>query len=103
LRDVNSRGLIAVEQPIVGAEWLRSARRARQLAGVSLAWLCLKVAATATAGLLAGSTALLGNGLYGAIEGLASVIVVWRFTGSRTLALTAERRARSRTKPMSAT
>jgi divalent metal cation (Fe/Co/Zn/Cd) transporter len=91
--DVDSRGLIALEQPVVGAQWLRSARRARQLATVSLAWLCFEGVATTTAGLLAGSTALLGNGLDGAIEGLASVIVVWRFTGSRTLSSTAERRA----------
>jgi hypothetical protein len=90
---VDSGGLIALEQPIVGADWVRSARRARQLAGVSLAWLCFEGAATTTAGLLAGSTALLGNGLDGAIEGLASVIVVWRFTGSRTLSSSAERRA----------
>ena len=34
-----------------------------------------------------------GNGLDGAIEGLASVIVVWRFTGSRTLSTGSERRA----------
>jgi divalent metal cation (Fe/Co/Zn/Cd) transporter len=90
---MDGRGLIALERPIVGADWLRSARRARQLASVSLAWLCFEGAATTTAGLLAGSTALLGNGLDGAIEGLASVIVVWRFTGSRTLSSTAERRA----------
>jgi hypothetical protein len=90
---VDSRGLIALERPIVGAEWLRSARRARRLAATSLAWLCFEGAATTTAGLLAGSTALLGNGLDGAIEGLASVIVAWRFTGSRTLSQTAERRA----------
>jgi hypothetical protein len=45
------------------------------------------------AGLAAGSIALVGWALGSAIEGLASVIVVWRFTGSRTLSETAERRA----------
>jgi divalent metal cation (Fe/Co/Zn/Cd) transporter len=45
------------------------------------------------AGLLAGSIALVGNGLDGAIEGVASVIVVWRFSGSRTLWTSSERRA----------
>ena len=34
-----------------------------------------------TAALLAGSVALLGFGLDSAIEALASVIVIWRFTG----------------------
>jgi divalent metal cation (Fe/Co/Zn/Cd) transporter len=60
---------------------------------VSLAWLCFEGAATTTAGLLAGSIALIANGLDGAIEGLASVIVVWRFSGSRTLSTSSERRA----------
>ncbi len=45
------------------------------------------------AGFTAGSIALIGWALGSAIEGLASVIVVWRFTGSRTLSETAERRA----------
>jgi divalent metal cation (Fe/Co/Zn/Cd) transporter len=46
-----------------------------------------------TAAVIAGSVALLGFGLDSAIEGLASVIVVWRFTGTRTLSQTAEARA----------
>jgi hypothetical protein len=37
------------------------------------------------AGVAAGSIALVGWALGSAIEALASVIVVWRFTGSRTL------------------
>ncbi len=74
-------------------EWLDAARRARRLASVSLAWLCIEGAATTTAGLLAGSIALIGNGLDGAIEGLASVIIVWRFSGARTLSATSERTA----------
>ena len=45
------------------------------------------------AGLAAGSIALVGWALGSAIEALASVIVVWRFTGSRTLSQTAEQRA----------
>jgi len=78
---------------LVSSQWLHDARRARRLATLSLAWLCFEGAATTTAGLLAGSTALLGNGLDGAIEGLASIIVVWRFSGSRTLSAGSERRA----------
>jgi divalent metal cation (Fe/Co/Zn/Cd) transporter len=45
------------------------------------------------AGFGAGSVALVGWALGSVIEALASVIVVWRFTGSRTLSETAERRA----------
>lgn len=85
--------MITVGTPAGSSEWLRGARRVRRLASISLAWLCFEGAATTTAGLLAGSVALLGNGLDGAIEGLASVIVLWRFSGSRTLSAGSERRA----------
>jgi divalent metal cation (Fe/Co/Zn/Cd) transporter len=44
-------------------------------------------------GLAAGSAALTGWALGSVVEGLASVVVVWRFTGARTLSETAERRA----------
>jgi divalent metal cation (Fe/Co/Zn/Cd) transporter len=46
-----------------------------------------------TAAILASSVALLGFGLDSAIEGLASIIVIWRFTGRRRLSLEAERQA----------
>ena len=75
------------------SDWLHGAQRARRLATFSLAWLCFEGAATTTAGLTAGSTALLANGLDGAIEGLASLTVLWRFSGSRTLSAGSERRA----------
>lgn len=45
------------------------------------------------AGSVAGSVALTGFGIDSAIEGLASVIVIWRFTGSRRLSEEAEERA----------
>jgi divalent metal cation (Fe/Co/Zn/Cd) transporter len=45
------------------------------------------------AGIAAGSIALIGFGIDSAIEGFASVVIVWRFTGSRTLSHKAEERA----------
>jgi divalent metal cation (Fe/Co/Zn/Cd) transporter len=45
------------------------------------------------AGISAGSVALVGFGLDSAIEGLASVIIIWRFWGARALSEAAERRA----------
>jgi len=45
------------------------------------------------AGIVAGSIALIGFGLDSAIEGFASVVIVWRFTGRRTLSHAAEDRA----------
>jgi divalent metal cation (Fe/Co/Zn/Cd) transporter len=46
-----------------------------------------------TAGVLAGSIALIGFGIDSAIEGLASVVIVWRFSGSRLHSQHAEQRA----------
>ena len=45
------------------------------------------------AGIMAGSIALVGFGLDSAIEGFASVIIIWRFTGSRVMSEVAEHRA----------
>lgn len=45
------------------------------------------------AGILAGSIALIGFGIDSGIEGIASVVIIWRFWGSRALSETAERRA----------
>jgi divalent metal cation (Fe/Co/Zn/Cd) transporter len=45
------------------------------------------------AGILAGSVALIGFGIDSAIEGFASAIIVWRFTGSRVFSEAAETRA----------
>jgi divalent metal cation (Fe/Co/Zn/Cd) transporter len=73
--------------------WQRAARRARLLAWLSLAYMAAEGAIAIVAAILAGSVALLGFGLDSAIEGLASVIIVWRFTGTRTLSETAEARA----------
>lgn len=72
----------------------RLVRAVRLLAWSSLVWMSIEGAVAITAGLVAGSIALIGFGLDSAIEGIASVIVVWRFTGSRTLSDEAEERAR---------
>lgn len=81
-------------QPVVrDAGWHRAARWARWLAWASLAWMVTEGAVGLWQGLVAGSIALTGWALGSAVEGLASVIVVWRFTGSRTLSEHAERRA----------
>lgn len=45
------------------------------------------------AGIVANSIALIGFGIDSAIEGLASVVIIWRFWGSRALSELAERRA----------
>jgi divalent metal cation (Fe/Co/Zn/Cd) transporter len=45
------------------------------------------------AAVIAGSVALLGFGLDSGIEAIASIIVIWRFTGTRLASATSERRA----------
>ncbi len=77
-----------------GREWLRAARRARALSWISLAWMGAEGAVAILAGIVAGSVSLIGFGIDSAIEGLASAIVVWRFTGRRLLSAAAEERAR---------
>jgi divalent metal cation (Fe/Co/Zn/Cd) transporter len=79
--------------PIGTGEWLRLARRAKLLAWTSLAWLCIEGSVAVIAGVVAGSIALIGFGLDSVIEGLASAIVIWRFSGARVLSEAAERRA----------
>lgn len=76
-----------------GADWHRNARRARLLSWVSLVWMTVEGAVGVFSGIVAGSIALQAFGISSAVEGLASVIVIWRFTGERTLSETSERRA----------
>jgi divalent metal cation (Fe/Co/Zn/Cd) transporter len=73
--------------------YLREARKARWLSWASLAYMTVEGAVAVIAGIIAGSIALVGFGLDSAIEAFASVIIVWRFTGWRTLSHEAERRA----------
>ncbi len=71
----------------------RLIRRAKMLSWASLGWMTVEGVVAIAAAVTAGSIALLGFGIDSAIEGLASVIVIWRFTGSRRLSERAEARA----------
>jgi hypothetical protein len=73
--------------------WFRLARLAKLLASLTFVWLGIEGAVGVIAGVLAGSIALIAFGLDSGIEGLASVIVLWRFTGTRTVSPVAERQA----------
>ena len=86
----------AVTAPAPGisrAEWLRLARRARWLSWASLAYMTIEGGVALAAGLVAGSIALIGFGIDSAIEGFASLVIVWRFTGTRLHSAHAEHRA----------
>jgi divalent metal cation (Fe/Co/Zn/Cd) transporter len=85
-------------KPIRGSDvpseqYLRASRRAKQLSWLSLAWMTLEGGIAIVAGLIAGSIALIGFGLDSAIEGVASLVIIWRFTGSRLVSAAAEERA----------
>ena len=73
-----------------GVDWHRNARRARLLSWVSLVWMTIEGVVGVFSGVVAGSIALKAFGISSAVEGLASVIVIWRFTGARTLSETSE-------------
>lgn len=87
---------LAPTPPVSGlsrAEWMKYARWARWLSWASLAYMAVEGAVAIAAGLAAGSIALVGFGVDSAIEGFASLVIVWRFTGARLLSDRAEARA----------
>jgi divalent metal cation (Fe/Co/Zn/Cd) transporter len=69
------------------------AGRVRLLSWLSLGWMTIEGAVAITAGIVASSIALVGFGLDSVIEGVASVIIIWRFTGHRVFSHAAEQRA----------
>jgi divalent metal cation (Fe/Co/Zn/Cd) transporter len=69
------------------------AARVRLLSWASLVYMALEGAVAIAAGIVAGSVALVGFGIDSAIEGFASAIIVWRFTGHRVFSDRAETRA----------
>jgi divalent metal cation (Fe/Co/Zn/Cd) transporter len=83
----------AERAPLAPAERDHLIRRAKLLAWSSLVWMTAEGVIAVIAGVLANSIALIGFGIDSAIEGLASVIIIWRFWGSRILSEAAERRA----------
>ena len=80
-------------QPARSLEWLRAAKRTRQLSWVSLVWMGAEGTIGVFTGVLAGSIALTAFGLQSFIEGLASLVIVWLFSGTRLSSNRAEGRA----------
>lgn len=78
--------------PSESLAWQRAAARARMLSWLTIGWLGVEAGVAIAAALTAGSVALLGFGLDSGIEALASIIVIWRLSGSRRSSETAERR-----------
>jgi divalent metal cation (Fe/Co/Zn/Cd) transporter len=94
IRRVDAPDRHAATGPAAGsADWLRLAGTARMLSWLTLAWMGIEGGVAIAAAVLAGSVALLAFGLDSGIEALASIIVIWRFTGTRLGSATSERRA----------
>ena len=90
---VSFRPVEAARVASASPEYLRLARKAKLLSWVSLAYMAVEGIVAIVAGIVASSIALIGFGIDSAIEGFASVVIVWRFTGWRTLSDHAEERA----------
>jgi divalent metal cation (Fe/Co/Zn/Cd) transporter len=68
-------------------------RRIKLISWLSLAWMTAEGVIGTTAGIMANSVALIGYGVDSTITGIASVIIIWRFTGTRLDSGRAERQA----------
>jgi divalent metal cation (Fe/Co/Zn/Cd) transporter len=79
--------------PISRERYEQIAGRVRLLSWLSLGWMTIEGAVAITAGVIASSIALIGFGLDSVIEGVASIIIIWRFTGHRIFSHDAEQRA----------
>jgi divalent metal cation (Fe/Co/Zn/Cd) transporter len=86
---MNSAGLDILQRPAPAT----LIRRVKLLSWLSLAWMTAEGAIGVTAGILANSIALIGYGLDSTIEGIASIVIIWRFTGTRIHSDHAETRA----------
>lgn len=75
------------------AEHAALIRSVRLVSWLTLAWLLVDGAIGMTAGLVANSVALVGWGIDCAIEAVASLVIIWRFSGTRVHADDAERLA----------
>jgi divalent metal cation (Fe/Co/Zn/Cd) transporter len=67
--------------------------RVKLLSWLSLVWMTAEGVIGTTAGIMANSIALIGYGVDSTITGIASVIIIWRFSGDRLDSNRAEARA----------
>ena len=80
--------------PVRDAAWVRTARLARALSWASLVWMTVEGVVGLIAGIDAHALSVIVWAASSFVEGLASIIVIWRFTGSRTMSEHSEHLAR---------
>jgi divalent metal cation (Fe/Co/Zn/Cd) transporter len=71
-------------------DWQRTARQARMLSWLSLAWMTVEGVVGLIAGLDASALSVVVWAASSFVEGFASMIVIWRFTGGRTMSDSSE-------------
>jgi divalent metal cation (Fe/Co/Zn/Cd) transporter len=69
-------------------------RRVKLISWLSFGWMVAEAVIGVLAGVAAGSIALIGWGIDSTIEGVASLVIIWRFTGHRIDSDEAEAAAR---------
>jgi divalent metal cation (Fe/Co/Zn/Cd) transporter len=67
--------------------------RVKLISWLSLVWMTAEGVIGTTVGIMVNSIALIGYGVDSTITGIASVIIIWRFSGDRVSSDDAERRA----------
>ncbi len=77
----------------VGGDRAFLVRRVKVLSWLSLGWMTIEGVIGVVAGIAANSIALIGYGLDSTIAGIGSLVIIWRFTGSRVHSDAAERTA----------
>jgi divalent metal cation (Fe/Co/Zn/Cd) transporter len=84
--------ILTVDPLKAGASHSRSrlVRRARQLAWAGIGWHVVEASVAVTAGVVAGSVALVGFGADSLIEAMAGLVVIWRLASAHAMS---ERRA----------
>jgi len=84
--------ILSVEPSKPGASHSRAhfVRRARQLAWAGIGWHVVEATVAVTAGVVAGSVALVGFGADSLIEAMAGLVVIWRLASTHAMS---ERRA----------
>ena len=91
--ELPAAGGAAASPPLTRAAYIALAGRVKLLSWLSLAWMTVEGVVALAAGFAAGSIALVGFGLDSVVEGVASVVIIWRFTGSRVFSEAAEQRS----------
>jgi predicted Co/Zn/Cd cation transporter (cation efflux family) len=87
--------LAAPEPPLAERDrsWRRAAQQARLLSWASLCWMTVEGVVGLFAGVQVDSLSVVVWASSSFVEGLASAVVIWRFTGSRVHSATSERTA----------